>query len=130
MKSTFFKCDCGHGGLHVSYDHVFGLELAHLVRDPYVRGWRNRLASAWAALCGRPYQDMIILTKVQTIDLIDYLQTAIDQTPDERYAERIEHVERALFASGHCETAVDGVLQWANSSDCSKRARTRLKDSL
>lgn len=130
MKSTFFKCECGCGGLHVAYDHTFGLELAHLVRDPYVRGWRHRLASAWASLRGRPYQDMVILSKVQTTDLADYLQKALEQSPDERYTEQLEYIERTLFASGHCETSVDGILQWANSSDCSKRAYDRLKNSL
>ena len=130
MKPSFFKCECGHGGLHISYDHTFGLELANLSRDPFMRSWGHRLQSAWAALCGRPYTDMIILNKAQTVDLVDYITAAVAESSDERYAERLEYIERQLFASGHCETSVDGILKWANSSDCSGRAHARLKESL
>lgn len=129
MKGQFFKCECNCGGLHVSYDPVFGLELAHLVRDPYVRSWRHRLSSAWAALCGRPYQDMVILNRAQTQDLITCLQEAQAETSDERYSETIEQIGTVFFGV-HCETAVDAVLKWANSHDCSKHARNRLKELL
>lgn len=129
MKGKFFKCDCGHGGLHVAYD-IWGLELAHLARDPHLGGWRHRLTNAWAALCGRPYTDMVVLDKVQMADLVDYLIKAQNETKDERYAEQLEQIERALFASGHCETAVDGILKWANSSDCSQKAYDRLRKEL
>lgn len=129
MKGKFFKCDCGHGGLHVSYD-MWGLELAHLVRDPYQRGWKHRIASAYAALRGQPYTDMVVLNKVQMSDLVDYLIAAQNETSDEKYAEQLEYIQRALFASGHCETAVDGILKWLNSSDCSQHAYDRLKNEL
>lgn len=129
MKPEFFKCECNCGGLHVAYDPIFGLELAHLVRDPYQRGWRHRLASAWAALCGRPYQDMVILNRAQVSDLCEYLKKLQEETADERYAETVEQVRRVFFGV-HCETAVDAVLSWADSSDCSKHARERLKKEL
>lgn len=129
MKAEFFKCECGCGGLHVAYDPIFGLELAHLVRDPYQSGWRHRLAAAWAALRGRPYQDMVILNRAQMADLIDCLKKAQEETQDERYAEVIDQVERVFFGV-HCETAVDAVLKWADGHDCSRHARERLKSSL
>ena len=87
MKGQFFKCDCSCGGLYVSYDPQFGLELAHLVRDPYQREWRHRLASAWSALRGRPYQDMVILDDTKIADLTDYLIKAQNETPDNVSAE-------------------------------------------
>lgn len=129
MEAKFFKCECNHGGLHVSYDKTFGLEIAHLVRDPYVRRWSHRFAQAWAALRGKPWQDMVILNDAQIADLTDYLIASQNQTSDERYAEQLEKIERSLFCN-HCETSVDGILQWANSSDCSRRAKERLKQSL
>jgi hypothetical protein len=129
MKGEFFKCDCGCGGLHVVYDHPFGLELAHLVRNPYVRSWRDRFASAWAALQGKPYKDMVILNRAQMADLSEYISKALLETPDERHAENLERIEGFLFG-WHCETSVDGIIKWAKSSDCSKRARERLKQSL
>lgn len=129
MKGEFFKCQCGCGGLHVAYEPPFGLELAHLVRDPYQRGWRHRLASAWSALCGKPYKDMVILNRAQMSDLADYLTKALEETPDERHAENIERIEGFLFG-WHCETSVDGIIKWAKSSDCSKHAYNRLKESL
>lgn len=129
MKGQFFKCDCSHGGLHINYDHQFGLELTHMVRDPYTRKWSYRLAQAWAALKGKPWQDMVILNHAQMSDLIDYLVAAQNETSDERYAETIERIGGMLYGF-HCETAVDGIIKWVNSSDCSKRAHERLKSSL
>lgn len=130
MKTAFFKCDCNHGGLHLSYNNVFGLEIAHLVRDPYQRSWRYRFAAAWSALCGKPYQDMVILNNAQIADLVDYLIAVQNESSDERYNEKLEHIETMLCGLGHCDTVVDGILKWINSSDCSSRAANRLKESL
>jgi len=129
MKGQFYKCECGHGGLYADYNHHFGLEISHLVRDPYQRGWKHRLASAWSALRGKPYTDMVVLSRAQMSDLADYLVAAQKETPDERHAENLERIEGFLFGWS-CETAVDGIIQWANTSDCSKRAYERLKSSL
>ena len=43
--------------------------------------------------------------------------------------EDIETIIRFL-GGFNCETAVDGILAWVNSSDCSNRAYERLKKEL
>jgi hypothetical protein len=72
---------------------------------------------------------MVVLSRAQMSDLADYLVAAQKETPDERHAENLERIEGFLFGWS-CETAVDGIIQWANTSDCSKRAYERLKSSL
>jgi hypothetical protein len=62
-------------------------------------------------------------------DLADYLVEAQKETPDERHAEDLERIEGFLFGWS-CETSVDGIIQWAKSSDCSKHAYERLKSAL
>jgi len=129
MKGQFYKCECGHGGLYADYNHHSGLELTHMVRDPYTRKWSHRIAQAWAALRGKPYTDMVYLNRAQTSDLADYLLAAQKETQNERHAEDLERIEGFLFGWS-CETAVDGIIKWANTSDCSKHAYERLKSSL
>lgn len=67
----FFKCDCGHGGLHVENDK-FGTQFAHFEYS-CPRSLRNRLRGAWRCLLGKPYADMVILDDQKLADLVDFL---------------------------------------------------------
>lgn len=126
--SNFFKCLCSCGGIHVE-DTPWGVEFAYMHRNPVHRAWIDRIKTAWSALKGEPYSDMVILSKPILADLIDHLVEIHNLSPDDKEAERIEHIERCLFGV-HCETAVDAIYKWLNSSDCSKRAYDRLKEKL
>lgn len=72
MKDAFYKCECGHGGLHVEWSPDWGCQLSHYQYD--VRySWWNRLRHAWKCLCGQPYTDMVLLNDAQVADLVDQL---------------------------------------------------------
>jgi hypothetical protein len=73
--TKFIRCDCGHGGLFMQYSKDFGLEISHYLY-PNDRSWKNRLRSAWAAIKGRPYADMVVIDDEKLADLVDFLTDA------------------------------------------------------
>ena len=58
MKDRFYKCECGCGVLHASYEPDWGLELALFERS-YSRSLCNRIRLAWSALRGNPLADLV-----------------------------------------------------------------------
>lgn len=73
MKGKFFKCECGSEALYVDYDGEEHTEIAMFSRSPEDRSWRNRLKLAYAALQGKPYTDMVLLSNQTVADLADHL---------------------------------------------------------
>ena len=72
MKEAFYKCECGHGGLHVEYHEDWGCQISHYQYD-VSRSWSNRFKFAWKCLQGKPYTDMVLLNDSQMADLTGQL---------------------------------------------------------
>lgn len=73
MNGKFFKCECGSEGLYVKYDCEAYTEISMFSRSPEDRSWHNRLKLAIAALKGKPYIDMVLLSDQTLADLVDHL---------------------------------------------------------
>ena len=129
MKDKFIECGCHCGAIRLSYTRAWGLEMAFLRTDS-PRIWSNRLRLAWAALKGTPYNDMVILEAEQVKELEEYLQDI--RTTDHAEAEHEEVLSRidGILCGVHCETAVDGILQWLKTPDCSFRTLQRLYNEI
>ena len=48
---------------------------------------------------------------------------------DQLHRERLDQIEAFLFG-GTSSEAIDGIIQWINSPDCSKRELVRLKEAI
>ena len=131
MNDKFIACECGHGGLWLQFSRHFGLEISNMARDPYKRNWSNRLKLTWACIKGQPYSDMVVLNNAAIIELADYLtqiQTRDHETED--HEELISSIVGHLFGAGHCQDAVEGIIAWAKTSDCSQSSLNILKKEL
>jgi len=133
MKKLFLKCECGCGGLYLSYSRAWGLEIAHLHRNPS-SGWRDRFRLALACLQGKPYSDQTILNEQGIADLAEYLfEVQNTDHAKKDHDDLIKTIVGHLFSAGHDSDAVDaveGIIKWAKSPYCGRKALNDLVDKL